>query len=104
MRKILKNDIVKVIAGKDKGKTGKVLSIFPGVNRALVEGVNFVKKHAQRTQRDQQGGIITKESPIDISKVMLMCKACSKPTRVGITTLSDGTKARVCKRCSEIIS
>ena len=104
MNKIVKNDTVKVIGGRDKGKTGRVLTIFPKRNRALVEGVNFVKKHARRTQQDQQGGIVTKESPIHISNLLLLCKACNKPTRVGITKLSDGAKTRVCKKCKEIIS
>lgn len=104
MNKIIKNDTVKVIAGRDKGKTGKVLAIFPEEKRALVEGVNFVKKHTRRTQQDQQGGIVTKESPIDISKLLLLCKACSKPARVGFTKLSDGTKARFCKKCNEVIA
>jgi large subunit ribosomal protein L24 len=103
MNKIKKNDTVKVIGGRDRGKTGRVLSVSPKEKRALVEGVNFVKKHAQRTQKDPQGGIITKESPISISKIILLCKACNKTTRVGITKLSDGTKARFCKRCNEII-
>lgn len=104
MQKIKKNDIVKVLAGKDKGKTGKVIMVFPREGKMLVEGINFVKKHARRTQQDQQGGIISKESPIRISKASLLCKACNRPTRVGITKLGDGSVSRVCKRCSEIIS
>jgi len=104
MSKIRKNDSVKVLSGKDEGKSGKVLVVYPKKNRALVEGVNFVKKHTRRTQQDQQGGIVSKESPIAISNLILQCKACNKPTRVGFTKLSDGTKARFCKRCNEIIS
>lgn len=103
MSKIKKNDTVKVIAGRDKGKTGKVLKVYPKQRRALVEGVNYVRKHVRRTQQDQQGGIITKESPIHISKLMLVCKACGRPTRVGFSKLSDGTKARLCKKCNELI-
>ncbi|MBI4335154.1 MAG: 50S ribosomal protein L24 [Candidatus Omnitrophica bacterium] len=101
MNKIKKNDTVKVMAGRDKGKTGRVLAVYPETGRALVEGVNFVKKHARRTQQDQQGGIVSKESPLKISKVMFLCKSCGKPTRVGLTMLGDGTKARQCKRCGE---
>ncbi|MDD5449515.1 MAG: 50S ribosomal protein L24 [Candidatus Omnitrophica bacterium] len=104
MKKIIKNDTVKVIAGRDRGKTGRVLSVFPKKNRALVEGVNFVKKHTRRTQQDQQGGIVTKESPIHISNLLLVCKGCGKPTRAGVTSLSDGTKTRICKECKEIVS
>lgn len=104
MQKIKKNDTVKVIGGRDRRKTGRVLVVFPKENRALVEGVNFVKKHARKTQQDQQGGIVTKESPIHISNLMLLCKACNRPTRVGFTKLSDGTKSRFCKRCNELIA
>jgi len=104
MDKIRKNDTVKVLAGKDKGKTGKVLHIFPKNNRAIVEGINFVKRHTRKTQKDQQGGIVEKESSIHASNLVLLCKACNRPTRVGATKLGDGTKTRFCKRCKEIIS
>lgn len=103
MFKIKKNDTVKVISGRDRGKTGRVLKIFPKEHRALVEGINYVKRHTRPTRQDQQGGIITKESPIDISNLLLLCKSCNRPTRVGFTILSDGTKARQCKKCKEII-
>lgn len=104
MDKIRKNDTIKVLAGKDKGKTGKVLHVFPKNNRAIVEGVNFVKRHTRKTQNDQQGGIVEKESSIHVSNLVLLCKACNRPTRVGATKLGDGTKTRFCKRCKEIIS
>ena len=105
MNKIKKNDTVKVIAGRDKGKNGKVLAVYGDTNRALVEGVNYIKKHMRKSQQDPQGGIVSKESSIHISNLMLLCKACNRPTRVGILTLSDGTtKTRACKRCSEVIS
>ncbi|NQU73363.1 MAG: 50S ribosomal protein L24 [Candidatus Omnitrophica bacterium] len=104
MDKIRKNDTIKVLAGKDKGKTGKVLHVFPKNNRAVVEGVNFIKRHTRKTQNDQQGGIVEKESPIHVSNLVLLCKACNRPTRVGATKLGDGTKTRFCKRCKEIIS
>ncbi|MBL7084686.1 MAG: 50S ribosomal protein L24 [Candidatus Omnitrophica bacterium] len=103
MLKIKKNDIVTVCAGKDKGKKGKVLYVFPKENRALVEGANFIKKHTRKTREDAQGGIIQKESPIQISKLMLFCSKCNKPTRVGFSLLKDGTKTRICKRCREVI-
>jgi len=104
MDKIRKNDTIKVLAGKDKGKTGKVLHVFPKNNRAVVEGVNFIKRHTRKTQNDQQGGIVEKESSIHVSNLLLLCKACNRPTRVGATKLGDGTKTRFCKRCKEIIS
>ena len=103
MAKIKKNDTVKIITGKDKGKTGKVINVFPGNGRALVQGLNLVKKHARRTREDQQGGIIQKESPVDVSNLMVVCQKCGKPTRVGFSLLSDGTKTRICRKCKEII-
>ncbi len=103
MAKIKKNDNVKILTGKDKGKTGKVLTVFPEKSRALVQGLNMVKKHARRTSQDQQGGIIQKESTVSLSNLMVMCQKCSKPTRIGFSTLSDGTKVRTCKRCKELI-
>ena len=103
MQKIKKNDIVYVLAGKDKGKTGKVFRVMSKDNRALVEGVNYVKKHARKTKQDQQGGIVQKESPIHLSNLAPYCKTCSKPARLGINTLGDGTRARFCKRCKEVI-
>lgn len=105
MLKIKRNDIVKVIAGKDKGKTGKVLRIFQKDNRALVEGISFIKRHSRQTRQDQKGGIIQKESPVQISNLILICKHCNKPTRVGIKIMSDGAgKVRLCKKCKEIIA
>src|SRR3989339_2143346 len=100
---IRKNDTVKVLAGKDRGKTGRVIMVLPKKDRALVEGVNYVKKHARQTRQDQKGGIMQKEMPIHISNLMLMCKNCNKPARVEIRIAEgDGTKTRVCKKCKEI--
>lgn len=103
MAKIKKNDTVMVLTGKDRGKSGKVLTVFPKRGRVLVQGINFVKKHARRTREDQQGGIIQKESSIDISNLMVVCQKCGKATRIGFTKLSDGTKTRICKKCKELI-
>jgi large subunit ribosomal protein L24 len=103
MAKIRKDDTVILLAGKDKGKTGKVLTVFPKKGRVLVQGVNFVKKHARRTREDQQGGIIQKESSIAVSNLMVVCQKCGKPTRIGFTVLSDGTKTRICRKCKELI-
>ncbi|MFA6079003.1 MAG: 50S ribosomal protein L24 [Candidatus Omnitrophota bacterium] len=103
MEKIKKSDTVYVLAGKDKGKTGKVFRVFPKKGRALVEGINYVKKHARKSQQNQQGGIMQKESPIHLSNLALLCKTCNKYARVGINVLADGTKTRFCKRCKEAI-
>ena len=101
MLRIRKDDTVSVITGKDKGKKGKVISVLE--NKVLVEGINFVKKHKRKTQQDQQGGIIQKEAPIDISNVMVMCKRCNKPVRTKTIILNDKSRARACKVCQEII-
>ncbi|MFH1782320.1 MAG: 50S ribosomal protein L24 [Candidatus Omnitrophota bacterium] len=103
MSRIRRDDVVMLLAGKDKGKTGKIIKIFTDKKRALVQGVNFVKKHTRRTKEDQQGGVIDKESSIHISNLMVMCQKCNKPTRVSFSTLSDGTKTRICKKCKELI-
>ena len=103
MLKIRQDDIVRVIKGKDTGKKGKVLEILPGKKRALVEGINLVKKHKRKTQQDQQGGIVSIESPIAVSNLMFLCKHCNRPARIGIMILKDATKARSCKACKEVI-
>mgnify|MGYP001610270363 CR=1 FL=1 len=102
MNRIRKGDTVYVMAGKDRGKTGKVFRVLPQAGRALVEGINYVKKHARKTKQDQQGGIVQKESPISISNLAVFCKTCGKKTRVGVNILADGTKSRYCKRCKEV--
>ena len=104
MANIKKNDMVKILAGRDSGKTGKVLTIFPKKMKALVQGINMVKKHSRRKSNDQQqGGIVHKESSVDISNLMIICQKCSKAVRVGFNKLSDGTKVRICNKCKEII-
>ncbi len=101
---ITRNQIVKVLAGRDRGKTGKVLKVFPKEDRLLVEGINLIKRHTRQTKQDKKGGIIQKESPIQISNVILMCKRCNKPTKVGMKIMNDGSRAKVCKKCKEIIA
>lgn len=103
MNKIKKGDTVYVLNGRDLGKTGKVFRVFPKKDKALVEGINYVKKHARKTKQDQQGGIIQKENPISLSSLALYCKSCSKPVRTGISVLADGSKTRYCKKCKEAI-
>ena len=103
MLRIKKNDKVVVISGKDKGKTGKVLKVFPKRRRVLIEKINMVKKAQRRTQQDQKGGIIELEAPIHISNVMLADKKNNKPTRFGVSILKDGTRVRISKRSGEDI-
>ena len=100
--KIKKGDRVVVTAGRDRGKTGEVLKVMPKENRALVSGVNMVKRH-QRPDRLQQGGIIDKEAPIHISNLALSDPDGGKPTRVGFRFLEDGRKGRFAKRSGEVI-
>ena len=101
--KIRKNDTVLVIAGKDRGKKGKVRFAYPEKERLLVEGINFIKKHARPTGGARQAGIIEREAPIHVSNVMLLCNKCNHPTRVAFRFLENGKKIRVCRRCSEVI-
>ena len=103
MLKVRKGDIVQVIKGKDTGKKGKVLNIVTESKRALVEAINLVKKHKRQTRQDQQGGIVSIEAPISVSNLMLVCKSCQRPVRVGFSILKDNTKVRICKSCKEAI-
>jgi large subunit ribosomal protein L24 len=100
---IKRNDTVLVIAGKEKGKRGKVLAVNPTTGRVIVERVNFVKRHQRPTQKVRQGGIIEREGSLHVSNLMLVCGKCDKPTRSGIRVLADGRRARVCRRCGEIV-
>lgn len=103
MAGIKKNDSVTVLAGKDRGKKGKVLSVLAARDKAIVEGINLVKKHMRPTRENPKGGIIAVEKPIQISNIMLLCPRCNKRTKIGKKKLSDGTKKRVCKKCQEIL-
>lgn len=103
MYKIRRDDIVTVIKGDDRGKKGRVLKVFPKEFRAIVEGINLVKKHRRRTREDQQGGVVSIEAPINLSNLMLFCKHCNRLTRIGFIILKDGTKSRFCKLCKEAI-
>lgn len=97
---IRSKDTVKVISGDDKGVTGKVLSIDRDAHKLIVEGVNRVYKHVRRSQKNPQGGRLSKEMPIAWSKVLLVCEKCGKATRTGARFLADGSKERYCKSCS----
>jgi len=101
--RIKKGDLVRVISGKDRGKEGRVLRHMPKEGKVVVEGVNLVKKHLRPSQRNPQGGIVTQEAPIYACKVMLVCPACGKATRVSRGFLEDGRKVRICKKCGEIV-
>ncbi len=103
MLKIKKGDMVQAVKGKDSGKQGKVIYVLATKNMALVEGINTVKKAKRRTQQDQQGGIVTIETPIRLANLMLVCKECKKPVRVGFKFNNDKTKIRFCKSCKEAI-
>lgn len=100
---VKKDDLVKIIAGKEKGKTGKVLRVLPDKDRVLVENLNIVKRHTRPSRTNAEGGILEKEAPIAASNVQLVCSGCSQPTRTGTRTLEDGSKARFCKKCNEIV-
>jgi large subunit ribosomal protein L24 len=101
--RIKKDDKVKVIAGKDAGKVGKVLKVNGKKNRLLVENINIVKRHTKPSAQNRQGGILESEAPIHVSNVMLMCNKCIAPMRIKTKTLDDGKKVRICGKCGEVI-
>jgi large subunit ribosomal protein L24 len=100
---IKREDTVVVLSGRDKGKRGRVLSVMPTKNMLVVERINMVKRHMKPSKQYQQGGIIEKESPISLSKAMLVCPKCDKPARIANKALADGRKLRACKKCGEVI-
>ncbi|MER3421956.1 MAG: 50S ribosomal protein L24 [Nitrospiraceae bacterium] len=101
--KIKKGDTVMVIAGRERGKTGKVLSLDLKDGRLTVEKLNMIKRHTKPSQKNRQGGILEREAPLSISNVMYLCTNCSKPVRLGIKVLDGGRRVRVCKKCNEVI-
>lgn len=107
MRKchIRKNDMVVVLAGRDRGKTGKVLRVLRSEGKAIVERVNFVKKHVRpNPQRNIKGGIMEREAPIDVSNLRVVCSACGEAGGYNINVLEDGRKVRLCKSCGDQVS
>lgn len=100
---VKKDDKVKIIAGKDKGKIGKVLKVFNKKNRVLVENINIVKRHTKPSAQNRQGGIVETEAPIHWTNVMLMCNKCMSPSRIRMRRLEDGNKVRVCTKCDEVV-
>ncbi len=100
---IKKGDTVMVIAGKDKGKTGKVLRSIPEKRKVIVEKVNFIKRHTRPSQKAPQGGIIEREAPVQVSNVNLLCSKCNAAVRTRKKILEDGSKVRTCVKCGEIL-
>ena len=98
---VRRGDTVGVIAGRERGKRGKVLRVITDKARVVVEKVNMIKKHQRPTQKVRQGGIIEREGALALSNVLLVCNRCDRPVRTGIRILADGRKQRVCKRCGE---
>jgi len=106
--KVHKDDQVSVISGNDQGKSGRVLKVFPEENRLIVEGINFIKRHTRASQKQPQGGIITKEASINVSNVMVICPKCNSKTKIGIKNIFDENKnktfrVRYCKKCDEML-
>jgi large subunit ribosomal protein L24 len=101
--KIRKNDTVILIAGKDRGKKGKVRRAFPNEGKVVVEGLNMIKRHSRAGRAARQAGIIELEAPIHVSNVMLLCGKCGNPTRVSFLFLADGRRVRICNSCREVI-
>jgi large subunit ribosomal protein L24 len=100
---IKKDDKVKIISGKDRGKIGKVLNVVRKKKRIVVENINIVKCHVKPNAKNRQGGIVEKESPVHWSNVMLMCNKCLAPVRIKFQVLEDGKKVRACRKCNELI-
>ncbi|MBI3317743.1 MAG: 50S ribosomal protein L24 [Candidatus Omnitrophica bacterium] len=101
MFRVKKDDQVVVLSGRDRGKRGKVLRVFPGQGRATVEGLNLVKKHIRRSQGNPQGAILSREAPLPLDRVQPVCPRCGKGVRVGLKLLADGTRVRICRKCQE---
>lgn len=100
---IRKNDSVMVIAGKERGKTGKILRVVADKDAVIIERVNLVKRHTRPRGPQQPGGIVEKEAAIHASNVMIMCDKCNAPVRIGRKNLADGNKIRICRRCGEAL-
>jgi len=99
--RIRKGDKVKIIAGKDRGKVGKVEKVYKSQNKVLILGVNIYKKHIKKSEKMPKGGVVEIPRPIDVAKIMLICSTCGKTTRVGFK-IEKGKKNRICKKCNAI--
>ncbi|MCK4947570.1 MAG: 50S ribosomal protein L24 [Candidatus Aureabacteria bacterium] len=100
--RVKKDDTVQVVAGAEKGKTGRILSVIPGKGRLIIESINFRKKHTKPSRENQQGGIIQKESSISVSNVLLYCPSCKKGVKIRKEIRKDGSRTRICKKCGEV--
>lgn len=100
---IKKEDTVLVIAGREKGKKGRVLSVAPAKSSLIIEKINIIKRHMKPSRKYAQGGIIEREAPIHMSNVILVCPKCNKSTRIANLTMENGKKVRTCKKCKEVI-
>ena len=98
-----REDTVVVLAGKDRGKKGRVIRLFTKSDKALVEKINMVKRHTRPNQQLPQGGIVEKESPVHVSNLQVICGKCGKATRIAHKTLAGGVRKRACKKCGEIL-
>ena len=101
--KLKKDDIVEVTAGREKGKKGKILAIFPDNGKVTVEKLNMLKRHTKPSAQNKQGGIVEKEGKLDISNVMLVCDKCGKGVRIKRKKLEDGKRVRICVKCGDVI-
>ena len=101
--RLRKDDVVQVISGEYKGKSGRLIKVMPGKNRAIVEGINMVKRHTKPNPKNQQGGIMEKEASVHLSNLMLKCPRTDEPTRVGVRVLENGRRVRFSKKAKESI-
>ncbi|MFQ5907026.1 MAG: 50S ribosomal protein L24 [bacterium] len=101
--RIRKDDLVVVLTGDDRGRRGKVLKVFPGKKTAVVQGINFQKKHTRPTKMRQEAGVLEKEGPIHVSNLKVICPKCGQPARMSHLVSREGARERICKKCGEII-
>jgi large subunit ribosomal protein L24 len=101
--RLRKNDLVEVISGKERGKTGKILKVVQEKNQVVIEKVNMIKRHTRPSPTTGQGGIVEKEAPLNVAKVKLICPKCATATRFHMTLTGEGKKARICLKCKELI-
>jgi large subunit ribosomal protein L24 len=102
--RIRKNDNVLVVAGRDRGKRGRVLRVLPRKGRLIVEGVNFIKRHTRpNPQKNVKGGIVQREAAFSVSNVQIVCPECAAPTRIGSRRLDDGRRVRFCRKCEGVV-
>lgn len=105
---VRKEDLVLVLSGNHRGKKGRILKVFPRQERAVVEGLNMIKKHTRPSAKSPQGGIVEKEAPIHVSNLMVICPKCNQPTKIKHSVIVDETskrknRVRVCKKCDEML-